>query len=83
MTLDMTQVTCANYLAMSSDQAHVFSAWISGWFNQKFGYITVGFDDFSRNVVSIRQWLHRQPAGDNYGGLRAFHPATRTPDRPD
>jgi len=50
-TLDMTQVTCANYLAMSPDQARVFSAWMSGWFNQRWGYTTVGFDDFGRNVA--------------------------------
>ena len=43
VTLDMTQMTCANYLAMSPDQARVFSAWTSGWFNQRWGYITVGF----------------------------------------
>jgi hypothetical protein len=43
-TLDTTQVTCANYLAMSPDQARVFSAWISGWFNQRWGYTTVGFE---------------------------------------
>jgi HdeA/HdeB family protein len=35
VTLDMTQMTCANYLAMSPDQARVFSAWMSGWFNQR------------------------------------------------
>jgi len=55
-TLDMTQVTCANYLAMSPDQARIFSAWMSGWYNQKFGYTTVGIDDFGRNVASVRQW---------------------------
>jgi hypothetical protein len=55
-TLDTTQVTCANYLAMSPDQARVFSAWISGWFNQRWGYTTVGYDDFGRNVASVRQW---------------------------
>ena len=37
VTLNMTQVTCANYLAMSSNQARVFSAWMSGWFNRDLG----------------------------------------------
>ena len=56
VTLDMTKVTCANYLAMSPGDARVFSAWMSGWFNQRFGYITVGLDDFAKNVASVRQW---------------------------
>jgi hypothetical protein len=60
-TLDMTQVTCANYLAMPPDQARIFSAWMSGWYNQKFGYTTVGFDDFARNVASVRQWCTGNP----------------------
>jgi hypothetical protein len=38
-------VTCANYLAMSPNQAREFFAWMSGWFNQRFGHITVGSDD--------------------------------------
>jgi HdeA/HdeB family len=61
VTLNMTQVTCANYLAMSPSQARVFSAWMSGWFNQRFGYVTVGFDDFARNVASVSQWCSGNP----------------------
>ena len=61
VTLDMTQVTCANYLAMPPSQARVFSAWMSGWFNQRFGYVTVGFDDFARNIASVSQWCTGNP----------------------
>ena len=61
VTLDMTQVTCANYLAMPPSQARVFSAWMSGWFNQRFGYVTVGFDDFARNIASVSQWCAGNP----------------------
>jgi HdeA/HdeB family len=75
VTLDMTQITCASYLAMSPSQARVFSAWMSGWFNQ-----ITGSDDFARNITSVSQMLLRQPASDNYGGLGAFHPAT-SPER--
>ena len=66
VTLDMTQMTCANYLAMSPDQARVFSAWMSGWFNQRWGYITVGFEDFARNVAKAVPGLFESvgfPAG--------------------
>jgi hypothetical protein len=77
-TLDMTQVTCANYLAMSPDQARIFSAWMSGWYNQKFGYTTVGIDDFGRNVASVRQWC----AGNQQSTIMAAWTAqVHNPDR--
>jgi hypothetical protein len=78
-TLDMTQVTCANYLAMSPDQARVFSAWMSGWFNQKFGYTTVGFDDFGRNVASVRQWCTGNPQATNMAALERSIPQPGPP----
>ncbi len=56
MTLDMTRVTCADYLAMPPDRADIFSAWMSGWFNQRFGYVSVGMNDFERNIASVKQW---------------------------
>jgi HdeA/HdeB family len=56
VTLDMTQMTCASYLAMSPSQARVFSAWMSGWFNQ-----ITGSDDFARNTASISQWCSGNP----------------------
>jgi HdeA/HdeB family len=63
VTLDMSRVTCADYLAMSPAQTGIFSAWMSGWFNHKWGYTTVGFDDFARNVASVRQWCTTSPGG--------------------
>ena len=32
---DTTRVTCASYLAMSPTDARLFSAFMSGWFNQE------------------------------------------------
>ena len=61
MTVDMTRVTCADYLAMPADRSQIFSAWMSGWFNQRFGYITVGMTDFARNVDSVKRWCTSNP----------------------
>jgi len=61
VTVDTSQITCSDYLAMNPNQARTFSAWMSGWFNHKFGYTTVGFDDFARNVTSVRQWCTTSP----------------------
>ena len=74
VTLDMTRVTCANYLAMSPDQIRIFSSWMSGWFNQKFGYISVGLNDFSRNVASVRQWCASNPQETVMGALERSRP---------
>jgi hypothetical protein len=52
VTLNMTQVTCTNYLAMLPDGTRMFSAWMSGCFNQKFGYVWVDLIDFARNVAA-------------------------------
>jgi len=55
-TLDMTKVTCADYLALPADRSDLFSAWMSGWFNQKLGYVSVGLGDFQRNIASVKQY---------------------------
>jgi hypothetical protein len=39
--IDMTSVTCAQYLAMPPERSRVFSAWMSGWANQKAGRTVV------------------------------------------
>jgi acid stress chaperone HdeB len=78
-TLDTTQVTCANYLAMSPGQVSVFSAWMSGWFNQRWGYTTVGLDDFSRNVASVRQWCTNNPQATVMGALERSVPQPGPP----
>lgn len=74
VTVDMTRVTCANYLAMAPDRARIFSAWMSGWFNQKFGYVTVGFNDFAKNVASVRQWCTGSPGETIMAGLERSIP---------
>jgi hypothetical protein len=74
VTLDMTQVTCANYLAMSPDQTRMFSAWMSGWFNQRFGYVWVGLNDFARNIASVKQWCTSNPGDTIMAALERSNP---------
>src|SRR5215468_6120067 len=70
-TLDMTRVTCADYLALPPDRSEIFSAWMSGWFNQRLGYVSVGLSDFQRNVASIKQWCTTSPAATIMGALES------------
>ena len=74
VTLDMSRITCADYVAMSPAQARIFSAWMSGWFNHKWGYTTMGLDDFARNVASVRQWCTTSPQATVMGALERSIP---------
>ena len=59
--IDMTRVTCADYLAMPPRNSHVFSAWMSGWFNQKKGYVWVDLGEFDRNIAAVQSYCASHP----------------------
>jgi HdeA/HdeB family len=67
---DTTRVTCADYLAMSSTDARLFSAFISGWFNQKTGHVTVDLNEYERNVANVRSWCATNPRETVFAGLQ-------------
>ena len=66
---DTTRVTCADYLAMSPTDARLFSAFMSGWFNQKTGYVTVDLNQYERNVANVRNWCATNPKETVIAGL--------------
>jgi hypothetical protein len=74
VTLDMSRITCADYVGMLPARARVFSAWMSGWFNHKWGYTTMGLDDFASNVASVRQWCTASPQATVMGALERSIP---------
>jgi hypothetical protein len=51
VSIDMARVTCADYLALSAADSAIFCAWMSGWFNQKTGYVFVDLNAYARNVA--------------------------------
>ena len=59
--INMSLVTCAQYLALPPDQSRVFSAWMSGWFNQKTGYTYINLQAYERNVQSVKAWCASNP----------------------
>jgi hypothetical protein len=59
--VDMARITCAEYLAMSATDSAIFSAWMSGWFNQKKGYVFVDLNAYARNVASVKSWCTINP----------------------
>jgi hypothetical protein len=56
LKIDMTRVTCADYLAMPADHLHLTSAWMSGWFNQKNGYVWVDLGDYEKNIAEVHHF---------------------------
>ena len=71
VAIDMGRVTCGEYLAMSPETADIFSAWMSGWFNQKNGYVSVDLDAYHRNVDNVKAWCANNKASSVMGGLQA------------
>jgi hypothetical protein len=59
--VDMARVTCAEYLAMSPQDDAIFSAWMSGWFNQKKGYVSLDLDVYKRNISNVKEWCSNNP----------------------
>ena len=70
VTIDMSRVTCAQYLAMPPAQSADFSAWMSGWFNQKNGYVFVDLNAYARNVANVKSWCALNSAQTVMAGLQ-------------
>ena len=62
VTINMSRVTCADYLAMTPEQSDVFGAWVGGYFNQKTGYTWIDIDAQRRNVETLKAWCATNPA---------------------
>ena len=62
VTVNMSRVTCADYLAMTPEQSDVFGAWVGGYFNQKTGYTWIDLDAQRRNVANLKAWCATYPA---------------------
>ena len=61
LAVNMSLVTCPQYLTMPPEQSSVFSAWMSGWFNQKTGYTYVNLEAYARNVANVKEWCAANP----------------------
>ncbi|MGM4891006.1 HdeA/HdeB family chaperone [Tardiphaga sp. 862_B3_N4_1] len=70
VTVDMARVSCAQYMALSASDSAVFSAWMSGWFNQKSGYVYVDLDAYAKNVANLKSWCASNPSQTVMSGLQ-------------
>jgi hypothetical protein len=67
--IDTTRITCSDYLAMPPEDSKVFSAWMSGWFNQKTGSTAVDLERFAQNVANVKSWCQSNPKETVMAGL--------------
>jgi hypothetical protein len=59
--VDMTRITCGEYVSLPPEQSRLFSAWMSGWFNQKTGYAWVDLNAYERNIANVKQYCAMNP----------------------
>lgn len=59
--INMSLVTCTQYLALPPEQSRILSAWMSGWFNQKMGYTYVNLQAYERNIANVTTWCATNP----------------------
>lgn len=69
VSVDMTRVTCKQYLGLPLEEGRVFNAWMSGWFNQKSGSVSVDLNTFSQNVQNVREWCSSNLESSVMAGL--------------
>ena len=62
VAINMSRITCSDYLAMNQEQSNVFGAWVGGYFNQKTGYTWIDLDAQRRNVANLKAWCAANPA---------------------
>ena len=61
IAVNMSLLTCGQFLAMSPDQSRIYAAWMSGWFNQKTGTTYVNIEAYARNVENVKAWCATNP----------------------
>jgi hypothetical protein len=61
IAVNMSLLTCGQFLAMSPDSSRIYAAWMSGWFNQKTGTTYVNLEAYARNVENVKAWCATNP----------------------
>ena len=71
MTFDMSKLSCAEYTALDPDTSADFSAWMSGFFNQRSGSTSINLEGYQKNVASVKSWCASNPKANLMAGLQA------------
>lgn len=71
MTFDMSKLSCGEYTVLDPETSADFSAWMSGFFNQRAGSTSINLEGYRKNVASVRNWCASNPKANLMAGLQA------------
>jgi hypothetical protein len=70
LTINMNQIKCDQYLAMSPDMSRDFSAWMSGWFSYQTRRTFVDLALHQKNIANVKAWCQYHPQESVMSGLQ-------------
>ena len=70
LTIDMNNIKCDQYLAMSPSESRSFSAWMSGWFSYQLNKTTIDLITHEKNVANVKAWCQYHPQETVMSGLK-------------
>jgi len=69
LSVEMRNIRCEQYLAMSPSQSSAFSAWMSGWYSYKIGKTGVDLIAYQKNIENVKAWCRYHPQDTVMSGL--------------
>jgi hypothetical protein len=70
LTIEMANIRCEQYLAMTPAQSRDFSAWMSGWFSYQLGKTKVDLVAHEKNIENVKAWCQYHPRETVMSGLK-------------
>jgi len=71
VTIDMSALTCDQYLAMSPARSRDFSAWMSGWYSYETRRRVVDVLAHQKNIAGIKSWCQSRPQASIMNALQS------------
>ena len=72
VTIDMSALTCDQYLAMSPSMSRDFSAWMSGWYSYQTRRRFVDVLAHQKNIDSLKSWCEFRPQASVMSALQSL-----------
>ena len=61
LTIEIANIRCEQYLAMTPAQSRDFSAWMSGWFSYQTRSTVVDVLAHEKNIAKLKSWCQFRP----------------------
>jgi len=70
LSIEMANIRCEQYLAMTPSQSRDFSSWMSGWFSDQLGKTTIDLVAHQKNIANVKAWCQYHPQETVMSGLK-------------